>query len=50
MLLHDAPSKDSTVESLAGVIDGLREQGFALAPLTREVRPIVFSYTDYQPK
>lgn len=50
VLLHDAPSKDSTVESLAGVIDGLREQGFALAPLTREVRPIVFSYTDYQPK
>ncbi len=49
VLLHDAPSKDSTVESLAGVIDGLREQGFTLAPLTREVRPMLFNYTDYQP-
>ncbi|WP_312614470.1 polysaccharide deacetylase family protein [Oscillibacter sp.] len=49
VLLHDAPSKDSTVESLAGVIDGLRDQGFTLAPLTREVRPMLFNYTDYQP-
>lgn len=49
VLFHDAPSKDSTVEALAGVIDGLREQGFTLAPLTREVRPILFNYTDYQP-
>lgn len=49
ILMHDAPSKDSTVESLAGVIDGLREKGFTLAPLTREVRPVLFNYTDYQP-
>ena len=49
VLMHDAPSKDSTVESLAGVIDGLRDQGFTLAPLTREVRPMLFNYTDYQP-
>lgn len=49
VLFHDAPSKDSTVEALAGVIDGLREQGFTFAPLTREVRPILFNYTDYQP-
>lgn len=49
VLFHDAPSKDSTVEALAGVIDGLRGQGFTFAPLTREVRPILFNYTDYQP-
>ncbi len=49
VLFHDAPSKDSTVEALAGVIDGLREQGFTFASLTREVRPILFNYTDYQP-
>ncbi|WP_369284114.1 polysaccharide deacetylase family protein [Oscillibacter sp. GMB15532] len=49
VLMHDAPSKDSTVESLAGVIDGLRDQGFTLAPLSREVRPMLFNYTDYQP-
>jgi len=49
VLFHDAPSKDSTVEALAGVIDGLREQGFTFAPLTRQVRPILFNYTDYQP-
>lgn len=49
VLFHDAPSKDSTVEALAGVIDGLRDQGFTFGPLTREVRPILFNYTDYQP-
>lgn len=49
VLFHDAPSKDSTVESLAYVIDGLEEQGFKFAPLSREVRPILFNYCDYQP-
>lgn len=49
VLFHDAPSKDSTVESLSGVIDGLRDQGFTFARLTREVRPMLFNYTDYQP-
>ena len=48
-MFHDAPSKDSTVESLGGVIDGLREQGYNFAPLSREVRPMLFNYTDYQP-
>ncbi len=49
VLFHDAPSKDSTVEALGGVIDGLREQGYNFAPLSREVRPMLFNYTDYQP-
>jgi peptidoglycan/xylan/chitin deacetylase (PgdA/CDA1 family) len=49
VLFHDAPSKDSTVEALGDVIDGLRDQGFTFASLTREVRPILFNYTDYQP-
>ena len=49
VLFHDAPSKDSTVEALSGVIDGLREQGYHFAPLSREVRPMLFNYTDYQP-
>lgn len=44
VLMHDAAPKSTTVEALPAIIDGLRNQGFALDKLTQEVSPRPFSF------
>lgn len=44
VLMHDSWDKHNTVAALPGIIDGLREEGFAFQALSRAVRPIVFAY------
>ena len=44
VLMHDSHDKATTVEALPEIITGLQEQGFAFAPLTREVTPVTFKY------
>ncbi len=45
VLMHDSAANHSTVEALPEIIDGLRGQGFVLAPLNRSVRPVYFYYS-----
>lgn len=45
VLMHDLAANHSTVEALPEIIDGLRGQGFVLAPLNRSVRPVYFYYS-----
>jgi len=44
VLLHDSASKDSSVKALSGIITGLRNQGYDLAPITPSDSPILFDY------
>lgn len=44
ILMHDSANCKTTVEALPELIDELREQGFAFAPLDRTVRQISFHY------
>ena len=46
VLLHDDDSHTTTMEALPGIIALLKEQSFALAPLTPDVKPVLFAYTD----
>lgn len=46
MLMHDSAGKTTTVEALGPIIDNLREKGFELKPLTSDVMPVLFSYSD----
>ena len=46
VLLHDDASHTTTMEALPGIIALLKEQSFALAPLTPDVKPVLFAYTD----
>jgi len=44
VLMHDSTHCKTTVEALPELIDTLREQGFAFAPLDRTVRQVSFHY------
>lgn len=44
VLMHDSAARTTTVEALPEVIRRLREQGYTFAPLTPEIKPILFSY------
>lgn len=44
VLMHDSAHCKTTVEALPDLIDALREQGFAFAPLDRTVRQVSFHY------
>lgn len=46
VLLHDSSDKRRTVTVLEDLILALQEDGYQFAPLTNEVRPVVFSYLD----
>ena len=46
LLMHDSAGKDNLLEALPQIIEGYREAGYTFAPLTPEVTPVVFSYTD----
>ncbi len=44
VLMHDSSARTTTVEALPGLISALRERGFTFAPLTPDVKPVVFGY------
>lgn len=44
VLMHDSKDKKNTVKALPDIIDRLRDEGYAIVPLTREVNPIIFGY------
>lgn len=43
VLMHDAPSRKETVKALPMIIEQLRNKGYSFAPLTPDVKPILFS-------
>lgn len=47
VLMHDSRACGATVQALPDIIDGLREMGFELAPLERDVKAMTFSYKYY---
>ncbi|MGE4214038.1 MAG: polysaccharide deacetylase family protein [Anaerotignaceae bacterium] len=42
VLMHDSANKQTTVEALPAIIEGLREQGFAIEKLTPDLEPLQF--------
>jgi peptidoglycan/xylan/chitin deacetylase (PgdA/CDA1 family) len=42
LLLHDGAGHSETVKALPEIIDYFKKQGYAFAPLTKEVKPIQF--------
>ena len=46
VLLHDDGTHSTTVEALPGIIVLLQERAFALAPLTPDVKPVLFAYSN----
>lgn len=42
ILMHDAPTKTTTVEALPEIVEGLRKQGFIFEKLTSETVPVQF--------
>lgn len=40
VLMHDAAAKSTTVEALPEIIEGLKERGYEILPITRDTRPI----------
>ncbi|MEG0780689.1 MAG: polysaccharide deacetylase family protein, partial [Oscillospiraceae bacterium] len=46
VLLHDSGTKGATAEALPGIVTTLRERGYQFAPLTGDVRPVIFNYED----
>ncbi len=44
LLMHDSYAKDTTAEALPDIIDYYLEMGYAIAPLTKEVTPVVYNY------
>jgi peptidoglycan/xylan/chitin deacetylase (PgdA/CDA1 family) len=42
VLMHDSANKQTTVEALPAIIEGLREQGFAIEKLTPALAPLQF--------
>lgn len=44
VLMHDSGARTTTVEALPRLIAALREKGYTFAPLTPEVKPVVFDY------
>lgn len=46
ILMHDSNPKTTTVTALDDMIVGLRDLGFSFAPITTDVRPILFNYSE----
>ena len=46
LLLHDDASRTTTMEAMPGIIACLQQHGFSLAPLTPEVKPVLFAYPE----
>ena len=46
VLMHDSASRTTTVEALPRIIEGYQRAGFTFAPLTPEVKPVVYAYPD----
>jgi len=44
VMLHDSTGKEAVAEALPGIIQGLKDKGYSLQPLTAAVLPVVFSY------
>lgn len=42
ILMHDTSVKDTTVEALPHIIEGLKKQGFLFKEITQEVQPVQF--------
>ncbi|MEA5084169.1 MAG: polysaccharide deacetylase family protein [Lachnospiraceae bacterium] len=42
VLMHDSANKQTTVEALPGIIEGLEEEGFAIEKLTPSLAPLQF--------
>lgn len=46
VLMHDSSKKETTVQALPGIIQGLQKQGFSFEPLTNQVKPVHFIYKE----
>lgn len=46
LLLHDDASRATTLAAVPGIIDSLQQHGFSLAPLTPEIKPVLFAYPE----
>lgn len=46
LLLHDDASRTTTLEAMPGIMDCLRQRGFAMAALTPDVKPVLFAYPE----
>lgn len=44
VLMHDGDRNEHTVYALERIIKGLQKQGYTLAPLNKDVKPVIFSY------
>ncbi len=44
--MHDSSKKETTVQALPGIIQGLQKQGFSFEPLTNQVKPVHFIYKE----
>ncbi len=44
VLMHDSYYRTTTAQALPQIIAGLREKGFTFAPLTPDVKPVLFNY------
>lgn len=50
ILLHDSPAKNSSVEALPEIIDGLRKEGFTFSILSPDIKPPQFIRNQPIPK
>lgn len=46
VLLHDDSTHTTTLEALPGIVALLEEHSFTFAPLTPDVKPVLFAYTN----
>lgn len=46
VLMHDSSNKFDTISALPDIIDDLKEKGYSFYPLTKDVKPVTFSYID----
>ena len=48
VLMHDSKPRATTVEALPDLIAALRQRGYTFAPLTPEVKPVMFNYKNFE--
>lgn len=46
ILLHDDATRTATLEAIPGILSVLRQKNFTFAPLTPEVKPVLFAYPE----